>query len=91
MGRVNAENHSKMRKFSGATGLIKSTFEITTKYHTHTHTHTPIQQGGPRTGISFFGSHVQNDKKKVLTLTCTFKIQFVLFLKCNCTCSLLWT
>ena len=83
MGRVNAENHSKMRKSSGVNGLINSTFEITTKYHTH----PPIQQGGPRTGIGFFGSHVQNDKKKVLTLT--FKIQFVLSLKCNC--SLLWT
>ena len=89
MGGVNAENHSKMRKSSGVNRLIKSTFEITTKYHTHTHTHThtPIQQGGPRTGISFFGSQVQNDKNKVLTLT--FKIQFVLSLKCNC--SLLWT
>ena len=87
MGHVNAENHSKMRKSSGVNGLIKSTFEITTEYHTHTHTHPPIQQGGPRTGISFFGTHVQNDKKKVLTLT--FKIQFVLSLKCNC--SLLWT
>ena len=102
MGHVNAENHSKMRKSSGVNGLIKSTFEITTKYHTHTHTHThtharthahththtPIHPTScPRTGISFFGSHVQNDKKKVLTLT--FKIQFVLSLKCNC--SLLWT
>ena len=77
MGHVNAENHSKMRKSSGVNGSIKSTFEITTEYHTHTH--PPIQQGGPWTGISFFGTHVQNDKKKVLTLT--FKIEFVFVLE----------
>ena len=68
MGRVNAENHSKMRKSSGVNGLIKSTFEITTKYHSHTHTrthtHLPIQQSGPRTGISFFWGHMSKMTRK---------------------------